>query len=215
VGILAGRGVFISLEGIDGSGKTSLKERLQPYLKQNYGLEVLGIREPGGNIISEKIRELLLDTGNQGITSRTEALLYAAARSQLVEKVISPALAEGKVVLADRYMDSTIAYQGYGRGLDIAFLQELNQLCTGGLNPDLTLLLDLDSREAWQRRKKDIPDRLEKEGLSFQEKVRKGYLLLAEQEAERIKVLDATQEMDKVLEQATSYLDRLLTLHRK
>lgn len=171
---------------------------------------MLRIREPGGNIISEKIRELLLDAANQGITSRTEALLYAAARSQVVEQVISPALKAGKIVLADRYMDSTIAYQGYGRGLEISFLQQLNQLCTGGLKPDLTLLLDLNSEEAWQRRKKETPDRLEKEGLVFQEKVRKGYLSLAEQDKDRIKILDARQGPEEVLQQAIRWLDELL-----
>jgi len=176
---------------------------------------VLSIREPGGNIISEKIRELLLDVTNQGITSRTEALLYAAARSQVVEQVISPALKTGKIVLADRYMDSTIAYQGYGRGLELGFLQELNQLCTGGLKPDLTLLLDLTSEEAWHRRKKEIPDRLEKEGLAFQEKVRQGYLVLAEQEKERIKVLDARQAPEKVLQQAIGWLDGIIRSHRE
>ncbi|MBP8819648.1 MAG: dTMP kinase [Syntrophomonadaceae bacterium] len=207
---MASRGIFISLEGIDGSGKTSLIESLKPYIEQQFGLAVLSIREPGGNIISEKIRELLLDVTNQGITSRTEALLYAAARSQVVEQVISPALKTGKIVLADRYMDSTIAYQGYGRGLELAFLQELNQLCTGGLKPDLTLLLDLSSEEAWGRREKEIPDRLEKEGLVFQEKVRKGYLSLAEQEKDRIKILDARQEPVKVLQQAIGWLDEIL-----
>ncbi len=179
-------------------------------MEQNFGLEVLGIREPGGNIISEKIRELLLDAANQGITSRTEALLYAAARSQVVEEVINPALQAGIIVLADRYMDSTIAYQGYGRGLELCFLQELNRLCTGGLKPDLTLLLDLGSEEAWRRRKKEIPDRLEKEGLVFQEKVRRGYLSLAEQEKDRIKILDANQEPEKVLQQAVRWLDEIL-----
>lgn len=212
--ILATRGILISLEGIDGSGKTSLKECLQFYLEKNCGLEVLGVREPGGNVISEKIRELLLDASNQGMTSRTEALLYAAARSQVVEEIIRPALVKGKVVLADRYMDSTIAYQGYGRGLELNFLKQLNQLCTGGLKPDLTLLLDLDSKEALQRRKKDIPDRLEKEGLVFQEKVRKGYLHLAREEGERIKILDAGQEPEKVLGEALRYLDELLVLKR-
>jgi dTMP kinase len=184
-------------------------------MEQDFGLEVLSIREPGGNTISEKIRELLLDAANQRITPRTEALLYAAARSQVVEEVINPALMDGKIVVADRYMDSTIAYQGYGRGLDIKFLQELNQLCTGGLKPHLTLLLDLSSEEAWQRRKKETPDRLEKEGLAFQEKVRQGYLILAEQKKERIKVLDARQQPEKLLHQAMKCLDEILTLHRK
>ena len=179
-------------------------------MEQNFGLEVLGIREPGGNIISEKIRELLLDAANQGITSRTEALLYAAARSQVVEEVISPALQAGKIVLADRYMDSTIAYQGYGRGLELNFLHQLNQLCTGGLKPDLTMLLDLSSTEAWQRRKKDTPDRLEKEGISFQQKVREGYLNIAREEPQRIKVLDAAQDFDSVFRAAVERIERLL-----
>lgn len=208
------KGFFISLEGIDGSGKTSLKEQLQIYLENNWGLDVLGVREPGGNYISERIREVLLDVRNQGMIPRTEALLYAAARSQVVEETIRPALESGKVVLADRYMDSTIAYQGYGRGLDLDFLKQLNQLCTGGLKPDLTLLLDLGSEEALQRRKKDIPDRLEKEGLAFQEKVRDGYLQLARGEGQRIKVLDAGLEPDQVLAQALNYMEELLLLKR-
>lgn len=158
---------------------------------------------------------MLLDATNQGITSRTEALLYAAARSQVVEEVISPALLAGRIVLADRYMDSTIAYQGYGRGLELGFLHQLNQLCTGGLKPDLTILLDLSSEEAWQRRKKEIPDRLEKEGLAFQEKVRQGYLLLAQQEQERIKILDAGKEAEKVLQQAIDWLDEILKAYLK
>lgn len=152
-----------------------------------------------------------MDAANQGITSRTEALLYAAARSQVVEEVISPALLDGQIVLADRFMDSTIAYQGYGRGLELDFLHQLNQLCTGGLEPDLTMLLDLSSAEAWQRRRKETPDRLEKEGLAFQEKVRQGYLLLAKREQERIKVLDAGQEPEKVLQQAIGWLNEILT----
>jgi len=207
--VLVGRGIFISLEGIDGSGKTSLKERLQSYLEHKWEKEVLGVREPGGNIISEKIRELLLDVSNQGMTSRTEALLYAAARSQVVEEIILPALLAGKIVLADRYMDSTLAYQGYGRGLNIDFLQHLNHLCTGGLKPDLTLLLDIDCQKAWLRRKKEIPDRLEKEGLTFQNKVREGYLQLARQEAERIKIINADQEPDKVFRDALRFLEQL------
>ncbi|MGI5912679.1 MAG: dTMP kinase [Syntrophomonadaceae bacterium] len=206
---LGSRGIFISIEGIDGSGKTSLKERLQIYLEQTSGFQVLGIREPGGNIISEKIRELLLDSSNQEMTARTEALLYASARSQLVEKVIVPALNRGLLVLADRYIDSTIAYQGYGRGLDIDFLQQLNHLCTGGVKPVLTLLLDLDEKQAQYRRKKEDQDRLEMEGLMFQEKVRKGYLYLAREEKERIKIIDASQTPHKVLNDALFYINRL------
>lgn len=202
------RGKFISLEGIDGCGKTTLREQLHDYLKDKY--EILILREPGGTEVSEKIRDMLLDIRNVGIRPRTEAFLYAASRSQLVEEMIRPALLAGKVVIADRYMDSTIAYQGYGRGLDIAFLQALNQLCTDGLKPDLTLLLDIDPREGQRRRKKDIPDRLEKEGLAFQSRIRQGYLAMQQAEPERIKILNGADSIAAVREQALQYLTGIL-----
>jgi dTMP kinase len=199
------RGVFISLEGIDGSGKTTLKENLLSLLAEKH--QVMGIREPGGTVISEKIRDMLLDVSNDGIIGKTEALLYAAARSQVVEEVIRPALAQGMIILADRYMDSTIAYQGYGRGLDIQFLQDLNRLCTGGLKPDLTLLLDIDPYEGQIRRKRDIPDRLEKEGLDFQARIRAGYLHLWEQEPLRIKKLDASRTIEEITQAALEIIN--------
>lgn len=202
-----GKGIFISFEGIDGCGKSSLIESLLSYLNK---YKIVSLREPGGTNISEKIREMLLDVKNEAMVSRTEAFLYAAARSQVVEEVICPALAEGAIVLADRYLDSTLAYQGYGRGLDIQFLKELNRLCTGGLIPDLTLLLDLNPEASRKRKKKDIPDRLEKEGISFQNKVRAGYLDLARHSPGRIKVLDAGQEFDIVRAEAIKYIDALL-----
>ena len=198
------KGLFISLEGIDGCGKTSVKEGLLQYFSN---FPVLSIREPGGTLISEKIREILLDEKNQEITARTEAFLYAAARSQLVEELIRPALLQGKIVLADRYLDSTIAYQGYGRGLDLGFLTTLNQLCTSGLKPHLTLLLDIDPAEGQRRKKKDIPDRLEKEGIEFQSRVREGYLKIARQESERIKLLDAGKDFKEVLQEAIEYIE--------
>lgn len=201
-------GKFISLEGIDGCGKTTLKEQLEKHLSQKY--EVLMVREPGGTEISEKIRAMLLDIRNDGILARTEAFLYAAARSQLVEEVIRPALAAGEIVIADRYMDSTIAYQGYGRGLDVAFLQQLNQLCTAGLKPDLTLLLDIDPQEGQRRRKKDIPDRLEKEGIDFQSRIRSGYLQIQEQEPERMKRLNGTQSIQEICNEALHYIEMIL-----
>lgn len=202
------RGVFISLEGIDGCGKTTLKEQLEIHLNKKY--EVLIVREPGGTEISEKIRGVLLDIRNEGMLARTEAFLYAAARSQLVEEVIRPALESGKIVIADRYMDSTIAYQGYGRGLDIVFLEELNTLCTAGLIPDLTLLLDIDPLEGQRRRKQEIPDRLEKEGLDFQSRIRSGYLQIQQQEADRIKLLNGTQSIQEVCKEALDYIKRIL-----
>lgn len=201
-------GKFISLEGIDGCGKTTLKEQLEDYLHGKY--EILIVREPGGTEISEKIRDMLLDIRNEGMLARTEAFLYAAARSQLVEEVIRPALMAGKIVIADRYMDSTVAYQGYGRGLDIEFLQQLNLLCTAGLRPDLTLLLDIDPQEGQKRRKKDIPDRLEKEGIDFQSRIRAGYLYIQKQEPERIKLLNSAQSIEVIRDEAVSYIEKIL-----
>ncbi len=201
------KGFLISLEGIDGCGKSSLKEYIVFYLGK---YEIVSIREPGGTYISEKIRDILLDAGNQEMKGKTEAMLYAAARSQVVEEVIRPALIKGKLVIADRYIDSTIAYQGYGRGLDLNFLRELNRLCTGGLKPHLTLLLDLAPEEAAQRRRGEIPDRLEKEGINFQNLIRKGYLKMAQEEPYRIKVLDATRDLDSLGKRALSYINELL-----
>lgn len=201
-------GRFISLEGIDGCGKTTLRDQLSDYLKEKY--EVLVLREPGGTEVSEKIRDMLLDVRNVGIRPRTEAFLYATARSQLVEEMILPALQEGKIVIADRFMDSTIAYQGYGRGIDIEFLKALNLLCTGGLKPDLTLLLDIEPEEGQKRRNKQTPDRLEKEGLEFQSRVRAGYLTIQSDEPDRIKVLNGGASIIEVREQALSYLSVLL-----
>lgn len=200
-------GVFVSLEGIDGAGKTSLRELL---IQANIFDNIISIREPGGTYISEQIRAVLLDAKNQGMASRTEALLYAAARSQVVEEIIRPALTEGKLVIADRYMDSTIAYQGYGRGLDLDFLVQLNALCTGGLQPDLTLVLDIDPREGLRRRGEEQPDRLEQEGIIFQEKVRKGYLEIAAREPHRVKVINADRDQTEVLAEAIKYLRELV-----
>jgi len=202
------RGLFISLEGIDGSGKSTLKANLMTKLEATH--LVVGIREPGGTVISEKIRDMLLDVGNDGIIGRTEALLYAAARCQLVEEVIRPALAKGYIVIADRYLDSTLAYQGYGRGLDISMLTDLNEICTGGLKPDLTLLLDIDPEEGQLRRNEGAPDRLEMEGSHFQARIRVGYLKLAEQEPDRIKVLPAWRDPEELTKCSMDLIKQLL-----
>ncbi|MEQ8235922.1 MAG: dTMP kinase [Syntrophomonadaceae bacterium] len=202
------RGVFISLEGIDGSGKSTLARSLVDALAQKH--QVLGLREPGGTAISEKIREMLLDVRNDGIIGKAEAMLYAAARCQLVEEVIRPGIERGAIIIADRYLDSTVAYQGYGRGLDLGFLEDLNRLCTGGLKPDLTLLLDLDPQAALLRRSDEIPDRLEQEGLAFQTRIREGYLELWGEEPERIKRLDATHSPALLLQEALSLVKVLL-----
>ena len=201
------KGRLISLEGIDGCGKTSLIKHIQHYLR---AYPVIMLREPGGTVVSEAIRKVLLDVGNDAMTPRTEAFLYASARSQVVEELINPALASGTIVLADRFLDSTIAYQGYGRRMDLQFLAGLNQLCTGGLLPDLTLLLDIDPEDAERRRHHLQPDRLEKNGLDFYWRVRRGYLSIASQEPQRIKVIDASQDMDRVIQEAISWVDRIL-----
>lgn len=199
--------MFISLEGIDGAGKTSLIDHLLNHFNQ---VKIVCVREPGGTEISEKIRELILDVKNAGILPKTEALLYATARSQLVEEVIRPALKEGHIVIADRYIDSTIAYQGFARGLDVEFLQELNYLATAGLKPDLTLLLDVDPLIAKGRKTAEQPDRLEKEGIKFQQKVRQGYLHIAHLEPNRVKVLDASLTRDEVASQAIRLVEGFL-----
>lgn len=201
------QGLLITLEGIDGSGKTTLIKHLQQTW-QDYPLIML--REPGGTLISEKIRGLLLDVENDRITPQTEAFLYAAARSQVVETLIRPSLQAGKLVLADRYLDSTIAYQGYGRGLDLEFLHTLNRLCTGGLIPHATLLLDIDPQLGRLRRGKGAADRLEKEGYGFQVRVRQGYLQLARMEPERIHIINAARAFRDVADEAVVYLQKVL-----
>ncbi|HHW62199.1 MAG TPA: dTMP kinase [Syntrophomonadaceae bacterium] len=202
------KGLFVSLEGIDGAGKTSLKEILIPRLQKQY--DIISIREPGGTVISEKIRHLLLDAGNSTMGSRTEALLYAAARSQVVEEVIQPALEAGKLVLADRFLDSTIAYQGYGRGMDLSFLHQLNHLCTGGIKPDLTLLLDIEPELAYWRRRGETPDRLEQEGLNFQARVRAGYLELWKEEPQRIKCLDGSASLQDIAAESLKHIEQMV-----
>ncbi len=207
------QGMFISLEGIDGSGKTTLKEHLITTMSCNY--EILGIREPGGTTISEKIRDMLLDVRNDGIKDKTEALLYSAARSQLVEEVIRPALDQGKIIIADRFMDSTIAYQGYGRGIDLQFLEDLNRLSTGGLKPDITFLLDIDPIEGQRRRRNDIPDRLEKEGMEFQNRIRNGYLELWKKDSTRIRKLNGNNAIQELVLEAYIHIrDKLINLNK-
>lgn len=194
--LMGDKGLLISLEGIDGCGKSSIIAYLSSKLDPN---QLVNIREPGGTMLSETIRDMLLNNeGNYSMAAETEALLYAAARSQVVSQVIKPALLQGKVVLADRFIDSTIAYQGYGRGLDIAYLQAMNSFTTRGLKPHLTLLLDLEPERSYSSRKSQAPDRIEREGIDFQKRVRRGYLKLAAAEPNRITIIDAAQDFDTV-----------------
>lgn len=200
------KGFFISLEGIDGCGKSSVIAYLNTRLDMQ---KVVSIREPGGTKISEHIRQLLLNEQNHDMALETEALLYAAARSQVVKQVIKPALARGQMVLADRFIDSTMAYQGYGRGLDLQYLKNLNDFCTGGLKPDLTILLDLEPEQSYGYKKGRAADRIESEGIGFQRLVRNGYLQMAKAEPDRIIIIDAAQEFVKVSELVWEQIQRI------
>lgn len=189
-------GFFITLEGIDFCGKTTQARKLVPYLKRK-GHKVLLVREPGGDKIAERIRRILLSKKNSDMTGLTELLLYEAARSQLTEKVILPALKQGQVVVCDRYADSSLAYQGYGRGLNRKMVNHLNHIATFGLSPDLTIVLDVPVTTSLKRGKKEgrKKDRLERERFEFHQRIREGFLKIARQNRKRIKVVDGTQDI--------------------
>lgn len=182
------RGFFLTLEGTDGAGKSTHARLLFRWLKEK-GKRVILTREPGGGPLAEKIRRLLLDPASE-MEALTELMLYEAARSEHVEKIIKPALRSGTSVLCDRFTDATIAYQGYGRGLPVKTIRILNRIATKGLVPDVTVLLDLPADQGLKRTEERAPsqkaDRLEKEGLGFQERVRRGYLFLAKKNRRRI-----------------------------
>ena len=198
------QGMFITFEGPEGAGKTTVLNKLSVVL-QEQGHKVLQTREPGGISISEQIREVLLNKDNVSMDERTEALLYAAARRQhLVEKVL-PALEEGYMVLCDRFIDSSLAYQGYARGLGVESVYQINRFAIGETMPNLTLYFDIDPKEGLARIQSNQDrevNRLDMEKLSFHEKVREGYLMLVDRFPERIKVVDASASIDKVLEKA-------------
>jgi len=193
------KGIFITLEGIDFSGKSTQARRLVATLKKMH-IGCLHLREPGGTRLSEKMRRILLDKGDLRIEPQTELWLYLAARSQLVAERIRPALKKGQVVICDRFSDSTMAYQAYGRGLDRRLVDQANRFATGGLKPDLTILFDLEPAVALRRGRgrKRAKDRLEKEKVAFFRKVRIGYLTLAAQNKSRIKVIDASLPVQEV-----------------
>jgi dTMP kinase len=204
------RGILISFEGPEGGGKSLQIKKLGEYLK-NKGFRVLILREPGETEIGEKIRQILLDPKNKKMTPRTETLLFEASRAQLVEEAIKPALAEGKIVLLDRFFDSTTAYQGYGRGLSVEKIKMLNNFTTGGLEPDLTILLDLEVEKGLKRREKSgKKDRIDMEGLKFHQRVRAGYLEIARKNFQRWQIIDASKSPEEVFEEIRRIVDERL-----
>ena len=190
------KGYFISFEGPDGAGKSTQIEYLKEYLDER-GLESVITREPGGTQISEKIRDMLLDKENADMTARTEALLYSASRAQLVEKVIQPAIDSGKIVVCDRYFDSSIAYQGFGRSLGPK-IAEINKFAVNELEPDLTFLLMIDPEDVKERLDQENLDRLESEDLEFKRKVLEGFESVAEEYRFRVRVIDATLPREEI-----------------
>ena len=198
------RGIFITIEGPDGSGKTTALQQVVPRLQQEMNRKVVATREPGGSPIAEKIRSLILDPSHTDMDSRTEALLYAASRRQhLIEKVL-PVLESGDVIFCDRFVDSSIAYQGYARGIGEEGIREINQFATEGIEPNVTLYIDVPAEVGIQRIHANLDEReynrLDQEKLDFHEKVRAGYQHLAQANPERIVVVDGTMNREEVAE---------------
>ncbi len=201
--------LFITFEGPDGSGKTTQARMLAEYL-QSRGLPVLHTREPGGTAISEQIRQVVLSAHNQSIQQETEALLFSAARAQIVAELIRPALAAGKIVVCDRYADSTMAYQGYGLGLDLDALRAITRFATGGLAPDLTFYVDVPVDVGLARRHRGETNRLDQKDLEYHARVREGFLKMAREEPQRWIVIDGTRSVDQVQQEIRSRLEARL-----
>lgn len=192
------QGLFISMEGPDGAGKSTQIELLRRYLADK-GYEIVITREPGGTVISEAIRQLILNKEYVEMCSNTELLLYAAARAQLVNEVIRPSLEGGKAVICDRFVESSVVYQGIARGMGIETVYAVNEYALEGLRPQLTFFLDLDAEEGLRRKKKQAElDRMEAAGLGFHQKVTEGYRMLAEREKERIMRISATLPQEDI-----------------
>jgi dTMP kinase len=208
--------LFITFEGVEGSGKTTQIRRLKKYFSQK-GIPCKVTREPGGCSIGEKIRKILLNPDHHDMVSMTELLLYEAARAQHVKEVIKPFLEKDGVVLCDRFSDATLAYQGYGRRIDLNWIQRLNHLSSQGVRPNVTFLLDCPSdvglRRAIERNrtlKQEKEERFEKEEIQFHRRVRKGYLAIARKEPRRVKVIDTRPGEEKVFEKIQKIVDNLI-----
>ena len=199
------RGLFITFEGGDGCGKTTQIKLLDEHLR-NKGYKTLITREPGSKGLGVKLREILLNYDGE-VSPTAESFLFLADRAQHVDCIIKPALEKGIIVLCDRHTDSTVAYQGYGRGLDLEQIYKLNEIATNGLKPDLTIVLDVDV-ETSQKRVGAEKDRMESAGIEFFERVRKGFLEIAKLEPERVKVVDSTQTIEEIHKQILELIQR-------
>lgn len=208
--------MFITFEGLDFSGKSTQATILVEKLKRSHAV-VHFLREPGGTKISERIRNLLLDKKNLEMGDATELLLFSAARAQLVNEVIVPALQRGEIVVCDRYYDSTTAYQGYGRGIDREAVKSINRLATGGTVPDVTFVVDIPVEEIERRKQKAGMsfDRMESAGRAFYERVREGYRELACTEATRFVVLDGTRSVEEIARDVWNIVEQKLSLTKK
>ena len=202
------KGKFITFEGSEGCGKSTQSRLLYEYFKAK-GKRVIYLREPGATNISEKIRDILLDAKNQVIAPECEMLLYMAARAQIVGELIEPALKKGEIVICDRFLDSTLAYQGYGLGIDIGLINKVGKFTTRGITPDLTIFLDLSVKKGLKHRE-SAEDRIEMRSVNYHLRVRRGYLKLARQQPKRIKVVkvdkDKYKTQAKIRELAKSYV---------
>ena len=203
------KNIFISFEGIDGCGKSTQVDLL---IKKLNSLKIrsLLVREPGGSKIAENIRSILLDNANRLMSNETEALLMTASRAQLTREVIIPKLNEGFVVVADRFQDSTIAYQGGGRGLDISFLEMLNLFATNHLIPNMTFYIDISAKEGLKRTISNEFDRIENAGEAFQVRVRNEYLKLTKKEPQRVFLVDGTKTVTEIHEEIWSKIEKIL-----
>lgn len=198
------KGLFITFEGGDGCGKTTQINLLDKYL-QDKGFKTLVTREPGAKGLGVKLREILLNYDGE-VSPTCESFLFLADRAQHVDCIIKPALKDGVIVLCDRHTDSTVAYQGYGRGLDLEQIHKLNNIATSGLKPDLTVVLDVDVKTSMQRVGKE-KDRMESAGVEFFKRVRNGFLEIAKQEPERVKVINSSDSIENIHQQIVKLVD--------